>query len=140
MFRSLLQVSAETLFGNVPSLIRAHQSFWEEVLGPTLEETRASGQPLDPVSLQNGFLSVRQGEGPHLDGAGLGEPQGVLSAGMLIPLAPCRDSRGSKGTTPTPKYHLTSYLHSTSMTSVPKALWASGAPRGRAAISGKGYT
>ena len=131
MFRSFLQVSAETLFGNVPSLIRAHRSFWEEVLGPTLEETRASGQPLDPVSLQNGFLSVRRGEGPHLNGAGLGEPQGVLSAGMLIPLASCHDSRGSKGTTPTPKYHLTSYLHSTSMTSVPKALWASGAPRGQ---------
>lgn len=96
MFRSLLQVSAETLFGNVPSLIRAHQSFWEEVLGPTLEETRASGQPLDPVSLQNGFLSVRRGEGPHLDGAGLGEPQGVLSTGMLIPLAPCRDRGGPR--------------------------------------------
>ncbi|XP_057557398.1 pleckstrin homology domain-containing family G member 6 isoform X6 [Hippopotamus amphibius kiboko] len=54
----LLEVSAETLFGNVPSLIRAHRSFWEEVLGPTLEETRASGQPLDPVSLQNGFLTI----------------------------------------------------------------------------------
>ncbi|XP_057557397.1 pleckstrin homology domain-containing family G member 6 isoform X5 [Hippopotamus amphibius kiboko] len=54
----LLEVSAETLFGNVPSLIRAHRSFWEEVLGPTLEETRASGQPLDPVSLQNGFLTL----------------------------------------------------------------------------------
>eukprot|EP00070_Physeter_catodon_P039849 XP_028346743.1 pleckstrin homology domain-containing family G member 6 isoform X6 [Physeter catodon] len=53
----LTEVSAETLFGNVPSLIRAHRSFWEEALGPTLEETRASGQPLDPVSLQNGFLS-----------------------------------------------------------------------------------
>eukprot|EP00070_Physeter_catodon_P039847 XP_028346741.1 pleckstrin homology domain-containing family G member 6 isoform X3 [Physeter catodon] len=53
----MTDVSAETLFGNVPSLIRAHRSFWEEALGPTLEETRASGQPLDPVSLQNGFLS-----------------------------------------------------------------------------------
>lgn len=58
-----LQVSAETLFGNVPSLIRTHQSFWEEVLGPALEETRASGQPLDPVSLQDGFLAVRHGKG-----------------------------------------------------------------------------
>ncbi|OWK03587.1 hypothetical protein Celaphus_00013900 [Cervus elaphus hippelaphus] len=56
----LTEVSAETLFGNVPSLIRAHRSFWEEVLGPTLEETRASGQPLDPVSLQDGFLTKRE--------------------------------------------------------------------------------
>uniref|UniRef100_G1M7R1 Pleckstrin homology and RhoGEF domain containing G6 n=1 Tax=Ailuropoda melanoleuca TaxID=9646 RepID=G1M7R1_AILME len=56
----LTEVSAETLFGNVPNLIRAHNSFWEEVLGPTLEETRASGQPLDPVSLQNGFLTVKR--------------------------------------------------------------------------------
>ncbi|XP_015415458.1 PREDICTED: pleckstrin homology domain-containing family G member 6 isoform X2 [Myotis davidii] len=53
----LIEVSAETLFGNVPSLIRAHRSFWEEVLGPTLGKTRASGQPLDPVSLQDGFLA-----------------------------------------------------------------------------------
>ncbi|KAM9073380.1 pleckstrin homology domain-containing family G member 6 isoform 5-T5 [Megaptera novaeangliae] len=66
MFRSFLQVSAETLFGNVPSLIRAHRSFWEEVLGPTLEETRASGQPLDPVSLQNGFLSFSQRFQPYI--------------------------------------------------------------------------
>ncbi|XP_045443621.1 pleckstrin homology domain-containing family G member 6 isoform X6 [Pipistrellus kuhlii] len=56
----LTEVSAEALFGNVPSLIRAHRSFWEEVLGPTLEKTRASGQPLDPVSLQDGFLAISQ--------------------------------------------------------------------------------
>ncbi|XP_057557399.1 pleckstrin homology domain-containing family G member 6 isoform X7 [Hippopotamus amphibius kiboko] len=62
----LLEVSAETLFGNVPSLIRAHRSFWEEVLGPTLEETRASGQPLDPVSLQNGFLTFSQRFQPYV--------------------------------------------------------------------------
>ncbi|XP_059791141.1 pleckstrin homology domain-containing family G member 6 isoform X6 [Balaenoptera ricei] len=62
----LTEVSAETLFGNVPSLIRAHRSFWEEVLGPTLEETRASGQPLDPVSLQNGFLSFSQRFQPYI--------------------------------------------------------------------------
>lgn len=80
-FCSLLQVSAEILFGNVPSLIRAHKSFWEEVLGPTLRETRASGQPLDPVSLQNGFLTVRHGKGLHLAGAGLGGPREVLPAG-----------------------------------------------------------
>ncbi|XP_061060660.1 pleckstrin homology domain-containing family G member 6 isoform X5 [Eubalaena glacialis] len=62
----MTDVSAETLFGNVPSLIRAHRSFWEEVLGPTLEETRASGQPLDPVSLQNGFLSFSQRFQPYV--------------------------------------------------------------------------
>ncbi|XP_023985045.2 pleckstrin homology domain-containing family G member 6 isoform X13 [Physeter macrocephalus] len=62
----LTEVSAETLFGNVPSLIRAHRSFWEEALGPTLEETRASGQPLDPVSLQNGFLSFSQRFQPYV--------------------------------------------------------------------------
>ncbi|KAI5760157.1 PLEKHG6 [Gulo gulo luscus] len=62
----LTEVSAETLFGNVPSLIRAHRSFWEEVLGPTLGETRASGQPLDPVSLQNGFLTFSQRFQPYV--------------------------------------------------------------------------
>ncbi|KAM9229725.1 pleckstrin homology domain-containing family G member 6 isoform 2-T2 [Dugong dugon] len=62
----LTEVSVETLFGNVPSLIRAHQSFWEEVLGPILEETRASGQPLNPVSLQNGFLMFSQRFQPYV--------------------------------------------------------------------------
>ncbi|XP_035973536.1 pleckstrin homology domain-containing family G member 6 isoform X1 [Halichoerus grypus] len=62
----LSEVSAETLFGNVPSLIRAHKSFWEEVLGPTLGATRASGQPLDPVSLQNGFLTFSQRFQPYV--------------------------------------------------------------------------
>ncbi|XP_075409248.1 pleckstrin homology domain-containing family G member 6 [Tenrec ecaudatus] len=62
----LIDVSAETLFGNVPSLIRAHRSFWEEVLGPTLKETRASGQPLNPLSLQNGFLSFSQRFQPYV--------------------------------------------------------------------------
>ena len=81
---SLPQVSAETLFGNVTSLIRAHRSFWEEVLGPTLEETRASGQPLDPVSLQDGFLTVRRGQGPLPDGVELGGPRGVLFAGQAL--------------------------------------------------------
>nr|XP_044611703.1 pleckstrin homology domain-containing family G member 6 isoform X2 [Equus asinus] len=62
----LNEVSAETLFGNVPSLIRAHHSFWEEVLGPTLGETRASGRPLDPISLQNGFLMFSQRFQPYI--------------------------------------------------------------------------
>uniref|UniRef100_A0A6I8N0F3 DH domain-containing protein n=1 Tax=Ornithorhynchus anatinus TaxID=9258 RepID=A0A6I8N0F3_ORNAN len=53
----LMEVPAEILFGNVPDLIRVHRSFWEEVLGPVLEETRESGQPMDPLSLQDGFLS-----------------------------------------------------------------------------------
>lgn len=62
----LTEVSAETLFGNVPSLIRAHRSFWEEVLGPMLEETRASGQPLDPLRLQDGFLKFSERFQPYL--------------------------------------------------------------------------
>lgn len=62
----LMEVSAETLFGNVPSLIRSHQSFWEEVLRPALEEMRASGQPLDPVSLQDGFLAFSQRFQPYV--------------------------------------------------------------------------
>ncbi|XP_069861163.1 pleckstrin homology domain-containing family G member 6 [Dipodomys merriami] len=62
----LMEVSAETLFGNVPSLIRAHRSFWEEVLEPSLEETRTSGQPLDPLSLQNGFLMFSHRFHPYI--------------------------------------------------------------------------
>ncbi|KAK2493320.1 hypothetical protein MC885_012696, partial [Smutsia gigantea] len=62
----LTEISAETLFGNIPSLIRVHRSFWEEVLGPTLEKTRASGQPLDPVSLKNGFLTFGERFQPYV--------------------------------------------------------------------------
>ncbi|KAI5947806.1 Pleckstrin homology domain-containing family G member 6 [Manis javanica] len=62
----LTEISAETLFGNIPSLIRVHRSFWEEVLGPTLEKTRASGQPLDPVSLKNGFLTFSERFQPYV--------------------------------------------------------------------------
>ncbi|XP_021047181.1 pleckstrin homology domain-containing family G member 6 [Mus pahari] len=62
----LTEVSAETLFGNVPNLIRAHRKFWEEVLQPILEDTRTSGQPLDPVSLQNGFLTFGQRFQPYV--------------------------------------------------------------------------
>lgn len=62
----LTEVSAEALFGNVPSLIRAHKSFWEEVLGPMLGKTRASGQPLDPVILQDGFLAISQRFQPYV--------------------------------------------------------------------------
>uniref|UniRef100_A0A2K6R771 Pleckstrin homology and RhoGEF domain containing G6 n=1 Tax=Rhinopithecus roxellana TaxID=61622 RepID=A0A2K6R771_RHIRO len=62
----MTDVSAETLFGNVPSLIRTHRSFWEEVLGPTLEETRASGQPLDPIGLESGFLTFGQRFHPYV--------------------------------------------------------------------------
>lgn len=98
---SLLQISAETLFGNIPSLIRVHRSFWEEVLGPTLEKTRASGQPLDPVSLKNGFLTVRHGEGPHL-GPHWESPEGPCLQGMSVP------HRYLYDTAPTPKYHLPS--------------------------------
>lgn len=62
----LTEVSAEALFGNVPSLIKAHRSFWEEVLGPALGKTRVSGQPLDPVSLQDGFLMISQRFQPYV--------------------------------------------------------------------------
>uniref|UniRef100_A0AAA9TJU5 Pleckstrin homology and RhoGEF domain containing G6 n=1 Tax=Bos taurus TaxID=9913 RepID=A0AAA9TJU5_BOVIN len=83
----LTEVSAETLFGNVPNLIRAHRSFWEEVLGPTLEDTRASGQPLDPVSLQDGFLTVGEDSLGKGDAADLGPRQeGSLQSLTPAPL------------------------------------------------------
>lgn len=103
-FCSLLQVSVETLFGNVPSLIRAHQSFWEEVLKPALEKTRASGLPLDPVSMQDGFLAVRHGKGWARQAC---ESRGPCLQGVSVQLESFRGFRGSKGTAPTPKYHLT---------------------------------
>lgn len=62
----LTEVSAETLFGNVPKLIRTHRRFWEEVLQPILEDARTSGQPLDPVSLQSGFLTFGQRFQPYV--------------------------------------------------------------------------
>ncbi|KAM8980565.1 pleckstrin homology domain-containing family G member 6 isoform X1 [Sarcophilus harrisii] len=62
----LTEIPVESLFGNVPNLIRAHQSFWEEVLGPILKKTRVSGQPLDPLGLQDGFLTFSQRFQPYV--------------------------------------------------------------------------
>lgn len=89
---SFLQVSAESLFGTIPKLIRAHRSFWEEVLQPILEETRTSGQPLDPVNLQNGFLTVSMG---------IPRKSRMKSA-----------QKDPQGTTPAPKYNLISFIPS----------------------------
>ncbi|XP_066568469.1 uncharacterized protein plekhg6 [Amia ocellicauda] len=51
----LLDVRPDFLFSNVPSLLRAHCQFWQEVILPLLQEVRSTGRPLDPLRLWRGF-------------------------------------------------------------------------------------
>lgn len=62
---------------------------------------------------------------------GVGRGWENSTQGITVQLESYRDLMGSKDTAPTPKYHLTSSLHSSSMTSAPKTLWASGDPGGQ---------
>uniref|UniRef100_A0A3Q4BLF2 DH domain-containing protein n=1 Tax=Mola mola TaxID=94237 RepID=A0A3Q4BLF2_MOLML len=45
----------ELLFFNLPSILSAHQLFWQEVIFPMLHEVRRTGMPFDPVSLEAGL-------------------------------------------------------------------------------------
>lgn len=51
----LTEIHPENLFSNIPHIIRAHRSFWQEVINPVLEEARRTRQPFDPMSFQEGF-------------------------------------------------------------------------------------
>uniref|UniRef100_A0A8C2WID5 Pleckstrin homology domain containing, family G (with RhoGef domain) member 6 n=1 Tax=Cyclopterus lumpus TaxID=8103 RepID=A0A8C2WID5_CYCLU len=55
----LLEVTPELLFFDLPSILTAHQLFWQEVIYPMLEEVRRTGQPFDPMALEAGCLQVR---------------------------------------------------------------------------------
>ncbi|XP_078061197.1 uncharacterized protein LOC144487027, partial [Mustelus asterias] len=48
-------VEPRRIFSNVQEIIRLHRRVWEEVLSPVLEESRLSGNPLDPVRLCQGL-------------------------------------------------------------------------------------
>uniref|UniRef100_UPI0037E89877 uncharacterized protein plekhg6 isoform X2 n=1 Tax=Semicossyphus pulcher TaxID=241346 RepID=UPI0037E89877 len=52
----LLEVTPKLLFSNLPSIISAHQMFWQEVIYPMLQEGRRTGKPFDPMRLEAGCL------------------------------------------------------------------------------------
>lgn len=52
------QVTPELLFSNLPSILSAHQMFWQEVIYPMLQEARRTGKPFDPMRLEAGCLQV----------------------------------------------------------------------------------
>ncbi|XP_055084095.1 pleckstrin homology domain-containing family G member 6 isoform X2 [Periophthalmus magnuspinnatus] len=56
----LLEVTPQLLFSNLPSIIGAHQLFWQEVLYPMLQEVRRTGAPFDPMRLEAGCLQFRK--------------------------------------------------------------------------------
>lgn len=56
---SLLQVTPESLFSNLPSILSAHRLFWQEVMYPMLQEVRRTGKPFDPMGLEAGCLQVQ---------------------------------------------------------------------------------
>ncbi|XP_063055630.1 pleckstrin homology domain-containing family G member 6 isoform X2 [Engraulis encrasicolus] len=56
----LQEVTPERLFSNLPSILAAHQRFWEEVMRPMLLRARQTGRPLDPLMLQPGCLKFQE--------------------------------------------------------------------------------
>ncbi|KAM6995170.1 uncharacterized protein plekhg6 [Tautogolabrus adspersus] len=56
----LLEVTPELLFSNLPSVIIAHQLFWQEVIYPMLQEVRKTGKPFDPMGLEAGCLQFHE--------------------------------------------------------------------------------
>ncbi|XP_034409631.1 uncharacterized protein plekhg6 isoform X2 [Cyclopterus lumpus] len=56
----LLEVTPELLFFDLPSILTAHQLFWQEVIYPMLEEVRRTGQPFDPMALEAGCLQFHE--------------------------------------------------------------------------------
>ncbi|CAK6966219.1 uncharacterized protein LOC128365896 [Scomber scombrus] len=56
----LLEVTPELLFSNLPSILTAHQLFWQEVIYPMLQEVRSTGMPFDPMRLEAGCLQFQE--------------------------------------------------------------------------------
>ncbi|XP_070690975.1 pleckstrin homology domain-containing family G member 5-like [Pempheris klunzingeri] len=56
----LLEVTPELLFCNLPSILAAHQLFWQEVIYPMLQEVRRTGKPFDPMRLEAGCLQFHE--------------------------------------------------------------------------------
>ncbi|KAL2084778.1 hypothetical protein ACEWY4_020296 [Coilia grayii] len=56
----LSEVTPEKLFSNLPSILAAHQRFWEEVMRPMLLRARQTGRPLDPLMLEPGCLQFEE--------------------------------------------------------------------------------
>ncbi|XP_078789644.1 uncharacterized protein plekhg6 isoform X2 [Oryzias latipes] len=52
----LQEVSPDQLFYNLPSILQAHQLFWQEVVYPMVQEVRQTGKPFDPMGLEEGCL------------------------------------------------------------------------------------
>ncbi|XP_051575886.1 uncharacterized protein LOC127453508 isoform X2 [Myxocyprinus asiaticus] len=52
----LQDVKPTMLFSNLPSILDAHQLFWQEVMYPMLQEVRLTGRPFDPLRLEGGCL------------------------------------------------------------------------------------
>ncbi|XP_062394535.1 pleckstrin homology domain-containing family G member 6 [Sardina pilchardus] len=52
----LREVTSEKLFSNLPSILAAHQRFWQEVMCPILQMARKEGRPFDPLMLEPGCL------------------------------------------------------------------------------------
>uniref|UniRef100_M4AAD8 DH domain-containing protein n=1 Tax=Xiphophorus maculatus TaxID=8083 RepID=M4AAD8_XIPMA len=56
----LQEVKPNQLFSNLPSILQAHQLFWQEVVYPMLQEVRRTGKPFDPMRLEAGCLQFHE--------------------------------------------------------------------------------
>uniref|UniRef100_A0A3P9P356 DH domain-containing protein n=1 Tax=Poecilia reticulata TaxID=8081 RepID=A0A3P9P356_POERE len=55
-----VRVKPNQLFSNLPSILQAHQLFWQEVVFPMLQEVRRTGKPFDPMRLEDGCLQFHE--------------------------------------------------------------------------------
>ncbi|XP_057689842.1 pleckstrin homology domain-containing family G member 5 [Corythoichthys intestinalis] len=56
----LQEVTPELLFSNLPTILSAHQLFWQEVIYPMLELVRLTGKPFNPIQMEAGFLQFSE--------------------------------------------------------------------------------
>ncbi|XP_029958929.1 uncharacterized protein plekhg6 [Salarias fasciatus] len=56
----LLEMAPAMVFSNLPSVLFAHQLFWQEVIYPMLHEVRKTGKPFDPTRLEAGCLQFHE--------------------------------------------------------------------------------
>ena len=54
----LNEIDTERLFSNLPEIYVANRQFWADHVYPMLKTARSTKAPLDPTSLQEGFLKV----------------------------------------------------------------------------------
>ncbi|XP_043935500.1 pleckstrin homology domain-containing family G member 5-like [Protopterus annectens] len=62
----LNEVDPQTLFSNIPEIIRVHRKLWREVMTPALQEVRTTRKPFHPLSFVDGFKKFSERFIPYI--------------------------------------------------------------------------